>query len=314
MKHMFSNPVLVKELRRRMRGNRAMILLTIYLSLIGIVTLLIYLAFISSMSMSPDIEDGRDIGRAIFLTVVFAALVQVCIITPSLTAGSIAGEKERQSYDLLITTLLTPWQIILGKIGSALAFLILLILAMLPLAGLAFLFGGVSATELIVAMVVLAVTSVLYASVGIFWSTLMKTTLGAVVRSQASVILLLLGIPFLMIIAAIANVDDIDFLREVMGVHLSVYLIGGILCVHPFFALIMTEVWLFEGENPFFTTIDPSGIDVLVPAPWLAYSFIGVLLTIVLLVLSTHLLEPVQYRPRGVKRKDVPSSPPAPPS
>ncbi|NJO83590.1 MAG: hypothetical protein HC828_12770 [Blastochloris sp.] len=65
----FSNPVLMKELRWRMRGNRALITLTVYLSIIGVVTLLVYLAVVSSMSFgAPNLEAGRAVGKAIFLT------------------------------------------------------------------------------------------------------------------------------------------------------------------------------------------------------------------------------------------------------
>jgi ABC-type Na+ efflux pump permease subunit len=293
----FSNPVLMKELRGRMRGNRAMILLTVYLSIIGVVTLLVYLAVVSSMSFgAPDFEAGRRIGKAIFLTVMSVALAQVCIITPSLTSSSVAGEKERQSYDLLITTLLSPWEIILGKLGAALAFALLLILAVLPLAGLSFLFGGVSGTELLLALVGLIVSAVLYASVGLFWSTIMRGTQGATVMAQGTVLLWLLGIPFLFVIFSAIIFDRADT-RDLTDTAVFVYFAGALLCSHPFIALGITQGLLISGENPFFFTIDlAAGREVLAPSPWLAFTCIGLLLALVFLVISTRMLKPVQVR------------------
>src|SRR5262245_58741640 len=120
------NPVLVKELRGRMRGPRAFVVLTIYLLILGAVTPLIHAA--AGSSSGTDLNAGQRIGKTLFLTIASVALIEVCVITPALTSGSVAGEKERQTYDLLVASLLTPWQIVWGKLGAALAFAMLLIL------------------------------------------------------------------------------------------------------------------------------------------------------------------------------------------
>lgn len=297
----FSNPVLVKELRGRIRGRRALIMMTIYLSLTAIVTLLIYLAVASSYNdLTINSNAGREIGRAIFLTVMTAALLQVCVITPSLTAGSIAGEKERQSYDLLITTMLSPLQIALGKLVAALAFAALLIIAILPMAGLAFLFGGVTGTEFLIAIAGLAMTSLLYAAVGMFWSTVMRGTLAATVMAQGTVILSLIGIPFIFVVssALTGGAPDDDLIALVY-----VYAMGTLLALHPFAALGITAGLLSQGENPFYFSFPISNRDILLPSPWLAYLFLGTLLTLMLIFLTVRLLRPIQY---GLNRGDTP--------
>lgn len=295
-----SNPVLVRELRGRMRGYRAMIIQTAYLAITSIATLLVYLAFAGDASSSNQLETSREIGKAIFFTVVIVALAQVSIITQSLTAGSIAGEKERQSYDLLVTTLLSPWQIVVGKLVSALAFASLLVMSVLPLAGLSFLFGGVSATELAVAMFSLLITALLYASIGLFWSTVMRSTLGATIMAQATILLPLLGIPFLLFILATFG-SSTGFFNNIEDEPMFIYFVGAILCSHPFIALGLTEAALLEDKNPFFFILDPGFMDILVPSPWLAYAFISLLFTALFLFLSTHMLKPVDY---GLSRRE----------
>ncbi|KPV54588.1 ABC transporter, partial [Kouleothrix aurantiaca] len=74
------NPVLVKELRGRMRGARAFVLLTIYLLILSGVSLLFYAA-IADVSAS-DLNSGRTIGKSLFLLIAAVALIEVCIITP----------------------------------------------------------------------------------------------------------------------------------------------------------------------------------------------------------------------------------------
>ncbi len=288
---LLSNPVLAKELRSRIRGARALIILSIYLVLTSMITLLVYLAMTASISDGfNDFDAGPRIGKAIFLTVMTAALVQVAIITPSLTAGAISGEKERQSYDLLITTMLSPLQIAIGKLIAALAFAMLLIVGALPLAALSFLFGGVSGTELAIGIVGLIMTAIFYATVGMFWSTIMRTTLGATVMAQGSIILKLLGIPFIFVIITLIGSQAIDDPGP-----LFIYAIGTLLCLHPFIALGLTEAALLEGESAFFLEIPAQGMDILVPSPWIAYLFIAIAFTAMLIFLSVRMLKPVQY-------------------
>jgi ABC-type transport system involved in multi-copper enzyme maturation permease subunit len=313
----FTNPVLVRELRGRMRGHRAMIILTVYLSIISIVTLLVYLATVSGLSFGTNNFDaGRRVGQAIFLTVMIMALAQVCVITPSLTSGSIAGERERQSYDLLITTLLSPWQVVVGKLMSALAFAFLLITAVLPLAGLSFLFGGVSGIELVLAMVGLLVSAVLYASVGLLWSAIMRSSLGATVMAQGTVLLWLLGVPFLFLVFG-RIIFERDGLRDLMETTVFIYLSGAVLCSHPFIALGITQFQLSSGENPFYFTFDSPGAgdEILAPSPWLAYTVIALLIALICLRVSASLVRPTPaHRRRRSGRQQETATPEPPPA
>lgn len=289
--NVFANPVLARELRGRIRGHRALLILVIYLTITAAVTLLVYAAAASSFSSGiNDPEAGRSIGKAIFMTVMTASLIQVCVITPSLTAGTISGEKERQTYDLLITTLLSPLQIALGKLASALAFALLLIMAALPMAGLAFLFGGVSGIELLIGVLGLVVTAICYATIGLFWSTVMRTTLAATVMAQGTVILVLLLVPFLFVVGTMLT----SSFAGNQGV-LYIYIMGLLLSLHPFIALGITAASLASGENPFFFDVPSSTGPVIVPSPWIVYIVISLLLTVLFLVLAVRLLRPVQY-------------------
>lgn len=287
---LLANPVLSRELRGRIRGNRALLILVVYLTIIGAVTLLVYAAVSSSFSGGiNDPEAGRNIGKAIYFTVMTASLIQVCFITPSLTAGTISGEKERQTYDLLITTLLSPLQIALGKLTSALAFALLLILASLPLAGLAFLFGGVSGTELVIGVIGLIVTAVCYATIGLFWSTVMRTTLAATVLAQGTVILILLMVPFLFVVISLLT----DTFSRSPGVF-QVYIMGLLLSLHPFIALGITAGYLSNGEGPLLIEVSSAGGSIPVPAPWLVYVLLSTLLTLLFLAMAVRMIKPTR--------------------
>jgi ABC-type transport system involved in multi-copper enzyme maturation permease subunit len=300
------NPVLIKELRGRMRGARAFVLLTIYLLILSAVALLFYAA-IADASAS-DLNSGRTIGKGLFLLIAGVALIEVCLITPALTAGSIAGEKERQTYDLLVASLLSPWQIVWGKLASALSFALLLILSIVPMMSLAFLFGGVSLTEVVIALIGLITTAMFYATIGIFWSAAVRSTLGATSLALGTIILMLLGIPFL------ALIFSLIFGRELspswLNSALFAYASGAFLYSHPFIALQAAETQIASGGSPFFTRISLDGdfgrTSLLAPSPWISYLLLALFFSLILILLTVRMLRPDQdsQAPLQLRRAD----------
>lgn len=281
------NPVLVKELRGRMRGARAFVLLTVYLLILSLATLLLYSALAGSAG--GDLNAGRTIGTGLFAVVAIVSLVEVCIITPSLTAGSIAGEKERQTYDLLISSLLSPWQIVWGKLGAALAFSLLLIVSVVPLMSLAFLFGGVTLAEVLIALAAMVATAVFYACVGLFWSTVMQSTLGASSFALGSILLMLLGIPFVAVIFTLIFGSTARFWSES---PLLIYVGGAFMSIHPFIALVASETLIRDGQGLFFSSIPLQNGQLLVPSPWLAYILMALAISLLLIGVSVRMLRP----------------------
>src|SRR5215212_10587274 len=159
------NPLLTKELRGRMRGWRAIGILTGYLFLLTGVTWLAY-ALISSNISENDITSAQ-LGKFLLGVVVAFQLFFVALLAPAFTAGIITGEREKQTYDLLMTTLLRPRSIILGKMGAALAWLLLLVLSVVPLASLSFLLGGVALEEVVLALVLILAATYFYGAIGL---------------------------------------------------------------------------------------------------------------------------------------------------
>src|SRR6478672_475964 len=183
---MRANPVIVKELRGRMRGWRSVAILVIYLLILSLVTWLTFLAVGSYSSNNYYGGQSAQIGKTIFGVLVGFQTVMVALLTPAFTAGSITGEREQRTYELLMTTLLPARSVIFGKLGSALAYVALLIVAVAPLESLLFLLGGVSPEEIILSQVVMFVSALLFASIGIFWSSVLKSSVFSNVLSYGT--------------------------------------------------------------------------------------------------------------------------------
>ncbi len=193
------NPLVIKELRSRMRGARAFIVLTAFLLLLALMTYCLYAAMVSSVSYGGPPLLSAYIGQAIFTALALFELLLVCFITPALTSGSISGERERLTYDMLLATPLRPHSMLWGKFVSALVYVLLLIFAAVPMASLVFVFGGVAPGDLLGVLVVLLTTAVTYGAVGLFLSALLGRTGRSTVISYAFVIALIVATPLVYI-------------------------------------------------------------------------------------------------------------------
>jgi ABC-2 type transport system permease protein len=288
-KSLMDNPVILKELRGRMRGRQAFILLTIYLGLISLFIILIYNLLNLSSSITWDPSARQDAGKAIFGTVVLLELLLLSFIAPGLTAGAITSERERQTFEILRTTLLSARSLVLGKVGSAFSFLFLLILAALPLESLAFLLGGVGLGEMIASSLMLVVTAIFYCTLGIFFSSFMKRTLPATVSSYAVILLsfLLLAVIFFMI-AYLESISSVQFGAQTAEDFLSLIL-WLLISTNPLMAAIISEVILVDQQNLFYTTRSifggSSGVPFLI-SPWLIYIVVYLFMTAVMIFLS----------------------------
>ena len=130
------NPITLKEMRGRMRGRRAFVVLTLNTLLLGGFVALLYLSYATSSSMSSSPRNLQSLGKAIFTVTVGLQLLITCFTSSSSAVGAISSERERQTFELLRTTLLPARSLVLGKLWAALLFNLLLIMSAIPVASL----------------------------------------------------------------------------------------------------------------------------------------------------------------------------------
>lgn len=183
------NPVLLKELKVKMRSWRAVILIGSY----NLVLLLLAI-FIMRLTVNNDI--GVPTQSTIFGTYAFLVAAQfglITLIAPALTAGAISGEREKQTLDILLSTTLNHGSIITGKLFSSLSQIILLLVSSAPVFSIIFLYGGIGLVQLLQVYLFFIVIAITLGSVGIFFSTFIKKSTAANVLTYAVVVFLYLG-------------------------------------------------------------------------------------------------------------------------
>ncbi|WP_119072419.1 ABC transporter permease [Aggregatilinea lenta] len=283
------NPVILKELRGRMRGARAFVVLTIYLLLLGAFTSLIYVAVSeSALTVGAQVNVG-EIGRTLFTGVVGIEMMLVAFIAPAFTAGAISGEREHQTYDLLRTTLLSPSRLVLGKLLSALLYVLLLLLAAIPLQSIAFFFGGVAETEVFLAFLILFVTALLFCTMGIYFSSRTKRTMSASVLTYAVATFVTFGLPLILgsivLVLGIASASGTSSTNEVW----LFYFFGALLCINPAATAVLTQyVLLNEHTVGVFSYTMGNGQVIPLISPWIPFTLIYLGLTVLFFILSVR--------------------------
>lgn len=270
------NPVTIKELRSRMRGRRAFAVLTAYLSIMSGIIFLIYLAFLNSTGGS--VSDAQEAGQALFATVVGIQSFLVLFVAPAFTANAISGEKERQTFDLLRTTLLSAPDFVTGKLLSSLSYVVLLILAAVPLQSFAFLLGGISLSQLFVSQLLLIMMAVTVACFGLYCSSRMKTTLGATVLTFAGVLLITFGLPALVGLSA-AILSPLLFQNPSDALEITLTYLGAFGAgLNLPATMILSNFFLLEEGSLFIFEDTSYGMSLYYLSPWLTFLLLHALM------------------------------------
>lgn len=183
------NPVYKNEMKASVRSIRLFLIL---LAFNGILAALSFLAFAGIINQSRYF--GRISGLTnIYSTMAYIELAMFMLIIPTITAGSITGEKERKTLDLLLTSKMTSFSIILGKLEASIQMVKILAISSLPVLSIVFIFGGIRWWDLFILLLTLMITGFFLGSIGIFFSTISRRTTTATVLTYFTIIILVFG-------------------------------------------------------------------------------------------------------------------------
>ena len=284
--------MLAKELRGRMRGPRAFVVLSVYLLFLTGFTLFIY--FLVRLAIQSD--PTTPAGKPVFLGLVAFQLGLVCFLAPSFTAGTISGERERQTYDLLMTTPVPLVLVVATKLFAALAYVFLLIVAVLPLMSIALFLGGVAPEEVAIAFVMLCASALVFGTIGLCFSAWLRSTIGAAALAYGTMLLPVVALPIvfgtaLSLLGALLSTGNNGTAATVA------YYVGGfIVSLNPFIAGGLTEAIITNNKSLFFFSMPGpvGGTTVYVVGPWLIYTVVALIASVGFFLLSLYLARPTR--------------------
>lgn len=176
-----TNPVYDKEMRSEIFGQGTLMLrLAIQISMLLAIPMMAIFLYIC-----------KDLAPWYISYVILFNI----LIGPVFSAGSVTSERERQTLDLLLTTIITPWQILWGKLISSLrvssvlsSFLLWPLLLAIPLVQGYF----ANLPTMIAYLVIFLLTCLTTSMLGLFCSTIFRKTITSLVATYSIILLLYL--------------------------------------------------------------------------------------------------------------------------
>ncbi|MGX8715469.1 MAG: ABC transporter permease [Lachnospiraceae bacterium] len=186
---MKTNPVLAKELKLVCRTIHFPIALMVYGGALSFLAMMILHSEVDYYNYRNYTIDYSNL-LMIFVVLAIVQLFIGSIVTGILSGSSISSEREKQTLDLMLTAPVSPLNIILGKLGSAMLQMMLFTFCSLPAMSLGFLYGGMRWKSLLVFIAYMFAITFFAGSIGIFCSVKFKKTITSIV------VTLLIGVIF----------------------------------------------------------------------------------------------------------------------
>lgn len=143
----FPGPVFTKEIRSSQRRFSAFSVRMVYVLILAAILAIVYSSTKRSEAdgVSPvrTIQSLQQIAPALTVAVLWVQAVLLTLMAPSMTAGAFSDERRKRTLDVLLTSPIRPWQIVIGKLFSGIAALVVLSLCALPVLLAVRVFGGI---------------------------------------------------------------------------------------------------------------------------------------------------------------------------
>ena len=212
------NPVYKRETMVSARSFRLSMTLVIFNSILALVILLNMYSVVERVKLTADIQYSSFTNLYVFVAVV--EFVMLMFIMPALTAGSISGERERQTLDILLTTTMKPSEIIWGKLLSSFSTMFLMVVSSFPLLAVSFVYGGVMIYDVFLLLLCYLAVALMCGSMGICFSSLFKRSTIATVVSYGVLVFIGAGtyaVNIFMLSLARMNVNS-SYVSSINGV------------------------------------------------------------------------------------------------
>ena len=187
----FHNPIYEKD---RWAANRSKAFLIAVLSVNSVIAVIEIVVFMNMVSyMKTSSENDYAALLQLYLTLAMAECLMIVFIAPALAGTGISQERENGNLELFLSTGVSPWQVILGKLVSCMNMMFVLIVTSLPVFSLVFVYGGVQMRDLIAMISVLLVVALEICSLSILCSAGANRSVYAALSAYASNLILIGG-------------------------------------------------------------------------------------------------------------------------
>jgi ABC-2 type transport system permease protein len=206
-----------RELKSLFVSPVAYVVLTLFAVLAGFFFLASVLSFDSNVAQAQQFQAFdflRQLNLNDHLIAPFYQVMWIVILflVPGITMGLFAAEKAQGTQELLLTSPITIWELVIGKYLAAAAFIVLLIVILGLFTGIVFLYGEPEVAKTLSGLLGLLLVGLTYAAAGAFASS--------VTRNQ--LIAFFFALVLLLILWLLAVVADLGAAGGAVGTHSTV--------------------------------------------------------------------------------------------
>lgn len=288
------NPIIEQSLRTRRRNWRVTTALGLALLAYCPACMVFTPYTLSAVFLETNnffLDNLDDVATIIFNTTVIFLFILVTFFAPTMSASAIAGERQRQTLDLLLITLIPARSIVIGKLFSALIYTLLLIAVVWPVILFSMITGGVTLIELVVTIILLTVTSVAFTAIGLFVSSIGKTITNATMLTYGVVLPALFIAPPLLMLAVTIALNFLSGSSSQIGRVVNFYGWGLVLSLNPLGAAIYSAILYAQDNSILFASLSFGTNTYYLLSPWFIFIIIYVIMTWFLVQLTTRRLE-----------------------
>ena len=192
---MKTNPVYKREIMVSARSFKLALMLLVFNGILALVALLNMYSNLAQVRMTAEVQYSSFLDLYLFVAVL--EFMMLIFIMPAITSGSISGERERQTLELMLTTKMKPSEIVLGKLASALSTVFLMIVSSFPIVSLVFVYGGVTLKDVGLLMICYLASALFVGSLGISCSAIFKRSTVSTVVTYGTLTAVVAGTYFL---------------------------------------------------------------------------------------------------------------------
>ncbi len=185
------NPVYKRETMVSARSIKLALILMVFNGILALVALLNMYSTLAQVRLTAEIQYTSFLDLYLFVAVL--EFVMLIFIMPALTAGSISGERERQTLELMLATKMRPSEIVLGKLAASLSTMFLLIISSFPIIAMVFVYGGVTLNDIGLLLLCYIAAALFVGSLGLCCSALFRKSTLSTVVSYAVMGLVVIG-------------------------------------------------------------------------------------------------------------------------
>ncbi|SEG25441.1 ABC-2 family transporter protein [Eubacterium ruminantium] len=195
------NPITKKDIKITARGKRFFIELFIY----ELIVMITFVISIDILAKGGNLKTSDyTTFSSLFPAVSLVQLIIVSFVIPVMTGASISGEKERQTFDIMLTTATKPVFIVWGKLFSVVVRVIMFVIASIPLMAVSFVSGSISWSMLFLFIGMMVVYSFFIASLGIYASAICRRSMTAIIFSFVLIFVITFGTVLVALLEVVA--------------------------------------------------------------------------------------------------------------